>query len=124
MKKGRSVLWPIFCLAFLLSSCSSGELPDKGVAILTPKGNDVVKTGTPCEIQWKTDVPKSEFGEMVTVEFSKDAGKTWDMIADNVPNTGKYVWNVNKKDSPQSKVRVISQFRPEYRGTSPVFAVQ
>jgi hypothetical protein len=126
MKKGRSVVWPLLWVVLLGFSCTSGELqlPDKGITILTPKANDVVKAGSSYEIQWKTEVPKSEFGEMVTVEFSPDSGKAWEMIKDNVPNTGTYAWKAAEKASPKSKVRVISQFKPEYRGTSGVFAVQ
>jgi hypothetical protein len=109
----------LFC-----SSCSTGELPDKGIAILSPKANEIVQAGASYEVQWKTEVSESEFGAMVTVEFSKDGGKSWDMVEDNVPKAGKYAWKVPKIDSTQCKVRVFSQRRPEYRGTSGLFTVK
>jgi hypothetical protein len=84
----------------------------------------VVQAGAPYEIQWKAEIPNSEFGVNVTVEFSKDGGKSWEQVEVNVPNTGKYVWKVPKVDSAQCKVRVFSQFRPKYRGTSEIFAVK
>ena len=113
-------------IVFLLClSCAPTEsLKDQGMTILSPKSNDVVQAGAPYEIQWKAEIPNSEFGVNVTVEFSKDGGKSWEQVEVNVPNTGKYVWKVPKVDSAQCKVRVFSQFRPKYRGTSEIFAVK
>jgi hypothetical protein len=109
----------LFCL-----SCASESLPDKGVKILSPKVNDVLKAGDPYVVFWKAEPAESEFGAMVTVEFSKDGGKSWEKVEENVPNNGKYVWKVSKADSTQCKVRVFSQRRPIYRGTSEVFSVK
>ena len=109
----------LFCL-----SCASEGLPDKGVKILSPKVNDVLKAGDSYVVLWKTDAAASEFGAMVTVEFSKDGGKSWEKVEENVPNSGKYLWKVPKVDSAQCKVRVVSQRRPIYRGTSEVFSVK
>ena len=113
-------------IVFLLClSCAPTEsLKDQGMTILSPKSNDVVQAGAPYEIQWKAEIPNSEFGVNVTVEFSKDGGKSWEQVEVNVPNTGKYVWKVPKVDSAQCKVRVFSQFRPKYRGTSEIFSVK
>jgi hypothetical protein len=124
MKKRMFVILPIVSLLLFCLSCSTGDLPDKGVAILSPKANDVVKPGASYEVQWKTEVSDSEFGAVVTIEFSKDAGKLWEVMEDNVPNTGRYAWKVPKIDSTQCKLRVFSQRRPEYRGTSEVFVVK
>ena len=109
----------LFCL-----SCASESLPDKGVKILSPKANDFLKAGDSYEVLWKAEPAESEFGAMVTVEFSKDGGKSWEKVEENVPNSGKYVWKVPKIDSAQCKVRVFSQRRPIYRGTSEVFSVK
>jgi hypothetical protein len=105
-------------------SCSSTPLPDQGVKILSPKANDVLKAGESYEILWKAEPAESEFGAMVTVEFSKDGGKSWEKVEENVPNSGKYIWKVPKVDSAQCKVRVFSQRRPIYRGTSEIFSVK
>jgi hypothetical protein len=91
---------------------------------LSPKVNEVLKAGDSYEILWKAEPAESEFGTKVTVEFSKDGGKSWETVAENVPNSGKYVWKVPKIDSTQCKVRVYSQYRPKYRGTSEVFSVK
>ena len=109
----------VFCL-----SCSTEGLPDKGIKILSPKASDVIKAGDFYEILWKAEPAESEFGAVVTVEFSKDGGRSWEKVEENVLNNGKYSWKVPKTDSTQCKVRVLSQRRPIYRGTSEVFAVK
>jgi hypothetical protein len=109
----------LFCL-----SCASPPLPDQGVTILSPKANEVLKAGDSYEILWKAEPAESEFGTKVTVEFSKDGGKSWEKVEENVPNSGKYIWKVPKIDSTQCKVRIYSQYRPKYRATSEVFSVK
>jgi len=110
----------LFCL-----SCKAPEtLPDQGITILSPKANDVVPAGAPYEIQWKAEVSDSEFGAKVTIELSKDGGKSWEKVDENVPNSGKYSWKVPKVDSGQCKIRIYSQYRPKYRKSSEVFAVK
>jgi len=124
MKTGSIVVPLIFSLFLFSPSCSTVDLPDKGVAISSPKANGLVQGGTPCEIQWKTEDSISEFGAVVMIEFSKNGGKSWEEIEENVPNAGKYLWKVPNIDSAQCKIRVSSQRRPEYRGTSGIFAVK
>ena len=129
MKKGRIILslMTIFMAMFLLFclSCTPAEsLKDQGITILNPKADDIVQAGTLYEIQWKAEVPDSEFGANVTIEFSKDAGKSWEKVGENIPNTGKYSWSIPKVDSAQCKIRINSQYRPKYRKTSEVFTVK
>jgi hypothetical protein len=124
MEKSKIVsLFGVVLLLFCVR-CASKPLPDNGVTVLSPKANDVVKRGSTYEIQWKADPTESEFGAMVTVEFSKDGGKSWDKMEENVPNKGKYRWNVPNVDSTECRIRVFSQYRPKYRGTSEVFSVK
>jgi hypothetical protein len=129
MKKRRIVLtlMAIFMAMFLLFclSCTPTEsLKDQGITILSPKANDVVQAGAPYEVQWKAEVPDSEFGANVTIELSKDGGKSWEKVGENIPNTGKYSWNVSKVDSAKCKILINSQYRPKYRKTSEVFTVK
>lgn len=116
------VLIAIVAIIFVVSILTAK--PDKGVTILSPKANDVVKAEDSYEVLWKSEPAESEFGAMVTVEFSKDGGRSWQNVGENVPNTGKYMWKVPRVDSKHCKVRVFSQFRPKYRGTSKVFSVK
>jgi hypothetical protein len=125
MKKEGILLLLTTILFFLCLSCTRPEsLPDQGISILNPKANDVVQAGVSDEILWKAEPAQSEFGANVTIEFSKDGGKSWEIVAENVPNTGKYAWKVPKVDSAQCKIRVFSQYRPKYRRTSEMFSVK
>jgi hypothetical protein len=124
MGKNQIISLFIVVLFLFCVSCASKPLPDHGVMILSPKANDVVKAGDSSELLWKAEPVESEFGAMVTVEFSKDGGKSWEKIEENVPNKGKYMWKAPKVDSTQCKVRIFSQYRPKYRGTSEVFSVK
>jgi hypothetical protein len=123
---GKNQIISLFTVVLFLFcvSCTSQSLPDKGVTILSPKANDVLKAGELYDILWKAEPSESEFGAMVTVEFSKDGGKSWQNVEENVPNSGKYMWKVPKVDSTQCKIRIFSQYRPKYRGTSEVFSVK
>jgi galactose oxidase len=125
MKKERVILLIAASFLLLLLSCSKPEsLPEQGITILSPKANDVVQAGGPFEIEWKADVPPPEFGTNVTIQFSKDGGNTWDVVAENVPNTGKYQWAVPKTDSTKCKILVSSQYRPKYRKSSEIFTTK
>ena len=125
MKKVEIILLLTGAMFLLCLSCKGTEtLPEQGINILSPKVNDVVPAGAPYEIQWKAEVPDSEFGVNVTVEFSKDGGKSWEKAEENVPNSGKYSWNVPKVESAQCKIRVSSQYRPKYRKSSEIFTVK
>ncbi len=121
-KKGVVSLFAVALIICL--GCASKPLVDKGVTILSPKANEVIKGGESYEILWKAEPAESEFGTKVTVEFSKDGGKSWEKIEENVPNSGKFAWKVPKVDSTQCKLRVFSQYRPIYRWTSEVFSVK
>jgi hypothetical protein len=120
------LLLSLIAMVFLLClSCKPAEsLKDQGITILSPKANDVVQAGGSYEILWKAEPTESEFGANVTIEFSKDGGKSWEKVDENVPNKGKYEWKVPKIDSAQCKIRMNSQYRPKYRKTSDVFTVK
>jgi hypothetical protein len=125
MKKEKIVLLFVASVFLLLLNCSRPEsLPEQGVSILSPKASDVVQAEAPFEVQWKAEVPQSEFGVNVTIQFSKDGGNTWDVLAENVPNTGKYQWAVPKIDSAKCKILVSSQYRPKYRKSSEIFTIK
>ena len=125
MKREWVVVLALAALSlFSCSVISTRDLPDKGVAILNPKANDVLQRGATYEIQWKTEVVDPEYGAVVTIEFSKDGGNSWKQVEENVPKEGRYVWKVPEIDSPQCKIRVFSQRRSEYRGTSGAFTVK
>jgi hypothetical protein len=117
-----SILAAALFIFFL--GCTSQPLPDKGVMVLMPKADEVVKAGEPYEVLWTTGPEDSEFGVDVTIEFSKNGGQSWERVEQNAPNSWKYVWKVPMVDSTRCKIRVFSQSQPTYRGTSDVFSVK
>ena len=121
-----------FFLSFLFIVClsCSSNLADNGVTILSPNAKDKVEVGDSFEVRWKTELPESEFGPMVTIEFSRDEGKSWEKVQENVQNSGKYIWTVpnveHKKYAVSNKtfkLRIVSQSKPIYRDTSELFLV-
>ncbi len=123
----REVVIILAIASVFLSFCSrfsTADLPDKGVGVLSPKANEVIQKGTPYTIQWKTEAKDPEFGEVVTVELTTDGGKKWKELEVNLPKESQYVWKVPNADSAQCRVRVFSQRRPEFRGTSGVFSIK
>ena len=121
-----------FFLSFLFMVClsCSSNLPDNGVTILNPNAKDKVRVGDSFEVRWKTEIPESEFGPMVTIEFSRNEGKSWEKVQENVQNSGKYIWTVpnveHKKyaiSNKTFKLRIVSQSKPSYRDTSELFLV-
>ena len=128
---GKKIILSFF-LSFLFIVClsCSSNLPDNGVTILSPNAKDKVKVGDSFEVRWKTEVPESEFGPMVIIEFSRDEGKSWEKVQENVQNSGKYIWivpNVEHKKyvltNKTFKLRITSQSKPIYRDTSELFLV-
>jgi hypothetical protein len=124
LMRNRLILLFLSVAFLIFISCSSKPLPDRGIRILSPKANDVFRAGDFYQILWKAEPMESEFGVMVTVEFSKDGGKSWEKTEENIANSGNYLWRVPKADSARCKLRVFSQRRPIYRGTSGVFSVR
>ncbi len=119
------ILLVLIAIVAIITAISILTAPsDNGVTILSPKANDVVKADDSYKVLWKAKPAESEFGGMVTIEFSNDRGRTWEKVRENVPNTGNYMWKVPKRDSTQCRIRVFSQFRPKYHGTSKVFSVK
>ena len=127
----KNLISSFFCsLIFIVCLSCSSNLPDNGVTILNPNAKDEVKVGHSFEVRWKTQVPESEFGPMVTIEFSRDEGKSWEKVQENVQNSGNYIWTVpnveHKKyaiSNKTFKLRIISQSKPIYRDTSELFLV-
>ena len=127
----KKLISSFFCsLIFIVCLSCSSNLPDNGVTILNPNAKDVVKMGDSFEVRWKTEPAESEFGAMVTIEFSRDGGKSWEKVAENVQNSGKYLWTVPKVEHKKYaftnktfKLRIISQSKPIYRDTSELFYV-
>ena len=59
--------------------------------IITPNNGDILYKGTSTFIYWEAIDPNIK---NVTLSYSKDNGKTWAIIKDNIINNGKYNWAI------------------------------
>lgn len=120
MVKKIIILLGIFlCLVFLLAPIRN--LPDRGVKVLAPIEGDILVAGTTFEIRWYAD---PGLGNLLTIEFSPDSGKSWEIIAEEAPNKGMYLWKVSEKTSSNCKIRIFFKDKPRFRGTSGKFAIK
>ncbi len=55
------------------------------LTVTYPNGGELIVDS--CYITWE-----SNYTDLITIEFSKDAGVTWDTIASGIENTGSYLW--------------------------------
>ncbi len=61
--------------------------------IITPNNGDILYRGTSTFIYWEAINPNIK---NVTLSYSKDNGKTWTIIKENIINNGKYNWAIPK----------------------------
>ncbi len=73
----------------------------QAIEIISPNGGESWQAGTAQNITWSSVGIKK-----VNLEFTANNGLTWDVIAENVPNSGAYEWNVPDKLSTQCLVRI------------------
>jgi hypothetical protein len=73
-----------------------------GVVVASPDGGESLVAGQPHEIRWATvgTIPD------VRLEYSVTNGAEWSVIADSIPNTGSYAWDVPVVDTQRGLVRV------------------
>ena len=75
----------------------------------TPNGGEIWETGTSQTIHWSSDAnaPAS-----VKVEYSPDAGKTWQSLYSNILNEGSVPWTIPNTFSSKALIRVSSLMEP------------
>ncbi|MFA3781564.1 hypothetical protein ABRY23_00700 [Melioribacteraceae bacterium 4301-Me] len=62
---------------------------DVSIEVISPNGSEDWKSGTQHDIKWN-----SKGVEKVNIEFSTNAGLTWNSIISNLLNTGAYTWTI------------------------------
>lgn len=78
------------------------EWGNKNIELINPSTNNIYKTGDEIEIKWtSTNISN------VIIEYSSDAGLTWNNIADNVDaSLEKMNWIIPEKISKTYKLRI------------------
>jgi hypothetical protein len=73
------------------------------ITITSPNGGESWVAGSTHNITWTTDSPAIS---AVKLEYSTDAGTTWNLITASAPNTGSYSWTLSDLfTTSQLKVR-------------------
>lgn len=74
----------------------------KSLSLNTPQGGEYLKIQSEIEINWTSSLVDS-----ILIEYSADAGKNWQAIADHVDAAqGSYSWTTPSAASEQYKIRV------------------
>jgi hypothetical protein len=97
-----------------LSMFSLDYRPGK-VTVISPNGGEVWAQGTEQEITWSAQEYESTYP--FRLEYSSDAGKNYTLIAQQVQNSGKYLWNV-PAGIQQILVKVADAFEENIFDTS------
>jgi hypothetical protein len=69
--------------------------------ITSPIGGEAWEAGTTHNITWNGTAINS-----VKIEFTSNNGTDWTTIANNLPGSGSYAWNLPNTNSTQCKIRV------------------
>ncbi len=77
------------------------------VTVTTPSAAKVMwKGGEKHAITWKAE-DENFLDEPVSIEYSIDSGRTWDVIVHKTRNSGRYLWTVPQVDSDSCLVRIV-----------------
>jgi len=80
----------------------SDKADEAALHILSPAGGEKVLAGSIQTIAWTG----GESSEFVKLEFSPDNGSTYQTIAERIPNTGLYEWQVPEEPLPSCLIRI------------------
>jgi outer membrane protein assembly factor BamB len=96
------------------------QLP--AIKLIVPIGSEVWAAKSEHKIKWQS----SDVLSNLALYYSTDAGLNWDLIADNVPNTGEYTWRLPKVNSDVCMLRiepVIPDANTVYAGFDKKFTI-
>ncbi len=79
------------------------------LVLSTPNGGEIWHVGQSYDITWAT----SGIGGYVLLEYSTDAGSTWDTVAASAPDNGIYDWIIPSTPTSLGRVRVSHISCPE-----------
>ena len=76
--------------------------PQPGITVTSPSSGEIWESGSSQTINW-TNI---NFSDPVMIEYSIDGGSNWNLIANNVSNSGVYAWTVVDALTSQAQIRV------------------
>ncbi|MDD3804178.1 MAG: FlgD immunoglobulin-like domain containing protein, partial [bacterium] len=98
---------------------STFSIVPQSIIIDSPLAGDSWIIGRKYFLTW------SNIGSIATVrlQYSYNGGTDWNLIADNLSNTGSYEWTVPNTPSLNCLVQVVNYTNTDVYGTSPVFSI-
>ena len=90
------------------------------MTVTSPATGASFYAGTSLGITWSTNLPTTS---PVTVELSRNAGSTYEVLATNAPNTGSFAWTVTGPSTAQALVRVTVAGPGSMAATSGTFSI-
>jgi beta propeller repeat protein len=80
------------------------------LTLVWPNGGQMLPAGSSQQVQWQSSGPVIDF---VKIEFSADAGQSWDTLDPNAVNDGQWLWQpVPELDSDQCRLRISDPLKP------------
>jgi len=81
------------------------------ITVIYPNGGEEFEVGGTCVITWDSQAIAGAT-DKVKLEYSTDGGSTYDLIEDNVSDTGSYDWTVPDEGSHDCMVKITSSDFP------------
>ena len=81
------------------------------IVVLSPNGGEVLGAGSQDNIKWTAWDYEASYP--MKLEYSLDAGKTYQVIDGQASNTGSYVWQVPNIQTSKALVRISDSFDPQ-----------
>jgi len=77
------------------------------IAVTAPNGGELLSVGQSTDITWNSQAIAGATNK-VKIEYSSDGGSTYNLIANNVANTGTYAWTVPDDPSLNGLIKITS----------------
>ncbi|MGE3063536.1 MAG: FlgD immunoglobulin-like domain containing protein [bacterium] len=103
----------------ILGESSLFSIVPQSILVNSPLAGDNWIIGRKYYLTW------SNVGSIATVrlQYSYNGGTDWNLITDNLSNTGSYEWTVPNTPSVNCLVQVINYSSTDVYGTSPLFTI-
>ncbi|MBK7029252.1 MAG: T9SS type A sorting domain-containing protein [Bacteroidales bacterium] len=90
--------------------------------LTSPSGGEIVNIYSPLTISWNVENPYSPYNAL---EFSKDNGETWEVIANGVSqgNSGSYEWITPNVNSEECLIRITDSYSNSSSDISEAFTI-
>ncbi len=105
----------LLAIGFLMMAHRPVEAAPPQVHVVLPNGGEQVPFGTALDVRWTatSDVAITS----IAVDITRDGGTTFELLADNLPNSGSRVWTVKGPTSSHCRVRIRATNSADLTGT-------